>query len=224
KARFFKIQPPSRAGMASMLASGENAADETRSPEPRPDERWTPSIEFNRPSRGESGVVNGEVERGNGVRIDMLDAGEAALIDSINDDGRGLGAVIDALAEDDLMADDFGASKQTPTRHGPAAKAASLRASAPSRAGMASMPASGENAADETRSREQSPDERSTPRSRAKARFFKIRPPLRPSRGESEILEAGVAERDVGVRGDTSDNNKPVFGPVFGRRRFFSPP
>ncbi len=237
-----------------------------------------------RPGRGESGLVGGGVERTGSVCGNTPGADEAALIDSINDDGRGLGTMIDALAEPNLTADGFGPSCHSPTRQGLT---------------MASMVQLSENAADETQSTEPRSDDGWTPSiefnrpSRGESEILEagvvereagVRfdipdvdatslidaselsrhtqissspPPTRhgltmasmralgenlaaaaqliqqhpvyrwtprSSRGESEILEAGVAERDVGVGSDTSDNNKPVFGPVFGRRRFFSPP
>ena len=198
---------PTRHGltMASMSRPGESDACNAQSSEFDSDDRWTP-----RSSRGESEIVLGGAARRNiGVRGDHPGADEALLIDSIDDDGHGLGAVIDALADDDLAADDFDARNPSPTRHGLT---------------MASMAPRGDFASCFAKPIERNSDERWTPRPRANARFFKVRPPSRPGRGESEILEAGVAERDVGVRGDTSDNNKPARGAVFGRRRFFSPP
>ena len=172
KAASLRASAHSRAGMASMPASEKIVAGETQSPEPRPNERWTP-----RSSHGESGLVSGGVGQEDGVRIDMLGAEENPLNDPA-----------------DLSRYAQNLSNQPPTRHGLT---------------MASMPASEKIVAGETQSLEPRPNERWTPR---------------PSRGNSEILVAGSAERDVGVRGDASDDDKPAFGPVFGRRRFFSPP
>ncbi|MEL7492301.1 MAG: hypothetical protein AAGJ73_16445 [Pseudomonadota bacterium] len=91
-------------------------ADKTQLPEQRPDDGWTP-----RSSRGESETLVGEErQRDVGVRVETANDDEAALIDSITNDG--LGAMIDALAEADLAADDC-VGDPSPDRHGPVAAA-----------------------------------------------------------------------------------------------------
>ncbi len=116
-AAFIRASAHSRAGMASMAASGESLAAAAHLIQQRSDEKWTP-----RSSRGESGVMGAKVERDVDVRVETASSDEAALIDSITNDGLGLGAMIDALAEADLAADDC-VGVPSPDRDGPVAAA-----------------------------------------------------------------------------------------------------
>ncbi len=168
---------PTRHGltMASMVTSEKETACSVPYVVSNPDEKWTPRPRAKacffkirpplRPGRGESDLLGEAFQRNVGVRGDQPGTDEAALIDSIKDHGRGLGAVIDALAGDDLAADDFGANNPSPARHGLT---------------MASMSAAGKIVAGETQSPEPFPEERWTPRS---------------SRGESEIVATDAVEK-----------------------------
>ncbi|MEL7492231.1 MAG: hypothetical protein AAGJ73_16095, partial [Pseudomonadota bacterium] len=172
-------QSPTRHGstMASMSAAGKNAADCAPTLEADLDDRWTP-----RPHTNAANPRSAAKAAARGAQSTRPFPDERWTPRS----SRGESYVLGDEAERKAV-------NLSPTRH-------SLI--------MASMAASGENAADDTQSTEQRPDEKWTLRPAAKAaykkdcakaRFFEVRPPLRPGRGESGAAIGGESDLASGA-------------------------